>query len=104
MKHEEKLAEHLLEKRAESEIDDLIMFLKHPAGFNVDFAGVLCIRPTDECCPPETWEVDWTDWDGNKLHQNFDNLFDAATFFIFKRYSLEYGLDFEKEAMENKHE
>lgn len=80
----------------EKEINELLVVLKHPAGFDIDMGGLLCIRPTDECCPPETWEVDWEDWDNNKHYANFDNLLDAVEFFVKKRHELEYGLDYDK--------
>jgi hypothetical protein len=84
-------------KKIEKEAKKLVKLLTHPAGFNVDFGGILCIRPTDESSPPVTWEVDWDDWDGNKCHQNFDNLYDAAYFFAEKRFHLGYGLDYERQ-------
>jgi len=85
-------------KKKEDEINLLIDLLSHPAGFDVDLAGVLCIRPVDECSPPVRWEVDWeTDLSkpGDYQHQEFEDLLSAAVFFVNKRHELEYGLDFE---------
>lgn len=82
----------------EDEIAALVAFLKHPAGFNVDMCGLLCIRPVDECSPPETWEVDWEhNINGTQcnFHKVFLNLEEAAQFFVEKRHYLCLGLDFE---------
>lgn len=83
----------------EEEIASLISFLSHPAGFDVDMGGVLCIRPIDENSPPEHWEVDWTGYEDGmecEYHKAFYSLAEAAQFFVEKRRYLCYGLDFEK--------
>ena len=41
----------------DDEIKHLVCFLSHAAGFNVDMAGQLRIRPIYETI--EHWEVDW---------------------------------------------
>lgn len=79
----------------EDEIKNLIAFLSHPAGFNVDIAGQLCIRPIYETI--EHWEVDWEDQaEGSALefHKIFFTLEEAATFFVEKRHYMCLGLDF----------
>lgn len=86
----------------EEEISHLIYFLNHPAGFNVDMAGLLCIRPIDECSPPIHWEVDWEEVIDNIRCSNareFTNLNDAAKFFVEKRHYMCLGLDFDAIAM-----
>lgn len=81
----------------EEEIEKLIDFLKHPAGFDVDIGGVLCIRPIDECSPPHRWEVDWEERLSGirtEFHREFDDLQSAAQFFVERRYLIHEGLDF----------
>lgn len=83
----------------EEEIARLISFLSHPAGFDVDMGGVLCIRPIDENSPPEHWEVDWTGLEDGmecEYHKAFYSLEEAAQFFVEKRRYMCCGLDFEK--------
>lgn len=83
----------------DDEIALIIPVLNHPGGFDVDMGGVLCIRPIYEQSPPEYWEVDWEQEDDGmicKYHKTFDNVFDAATFFVEKRRYLCLGLDFDK--------
>lgn len=79
-------------------------FLNHPAGFNVDFAGILCIRPCSEEIPIKTWAVEWDSFVSKNqvcTHTKvFNDLHEAAYFFVQKRHELRYGLDFEKEDME----
>jgi len=87
-------------------------FLCHPAGFNVDFGAVIGIRPVSEASPPKLWVVEWDsyftkDLDSyftkNKVCKNskvFNQLHEAAYFFVQKRHELGYGLDLEKEEME----
>jgi hypothetical protein len=91
----------------EDEIKHLIAFLSHPAGFDVDMAGQLCIRPIYETT--SHWEVDWEvdedDENGIRMtlqfHKVFDSLEDAATFFVEKRHYLCLGLDFNQIAAEH---
>lgn len=82
----------------EEEIHQLITFLSHPAGFNVDIGGLLCIRPIDEYSPPIHWEVDWEEYaDGMncKFFKEFHSLETAAQYFVEKRRYLCYGIDFD---------
>ena len=84
----------------DQEIQMLVALLSHPAGFDIDMGGTLCIRPIDECSPPESWEVDWetrTSFPGME-YKEFSNLQEAVQFFVDKRHELEMGLDFEAEA------
>lgn len=86
----------------EEEVERLVAFLSHPAGFNVDWGGLLAIRPIDECSPPQHWEVDWTETDDSiacEYHKRFYTLQEAAQYFVEKRRYLVYGLDFEAELM-----
>jgi len=87
----------------DEEVKRLVDFLSHPAGFDVDLGGMLCIRPIDENSPPNCWEVDWTEDHYAKVsvacpyeyHKEFPSLQEAAQFFVEKRRYLCYGLDFE---------
>ena len=92
----------------DEEVKRLVDFLSHPAGFNVNWGGLLCIRPIDECCPPVRWEVDWEETIDNQTvdsYKAFDSLQEAAQYFVEKRRYLLYGLDIEVELMkEEPHE
>lgn len=79
----------------EEEIQHLITFLSHPAGFDVDMGGQLQIRPIYETI--EHWEVDWEeDLDGLAVRNQriFFTLEEAAIFFVEKRHYMCLGLDF----------
>jgi hypothetical protein len=79
----------------EEEIKHLITFLQHPAGFDVDMAGQLCIRPIYEV--REFWEVSWAEPEETvacEYHKEFVSLEEAAIFFVEKRHYLCLGLDF----------
>ena len=94
------------EMTQEEEVQSLMQFLSHPAGFDVDLAGLLCIRPVDENSPPTSWEVDF-DYNAWKIEEGckvFDSLEDAARFFVQKRFEMQLGLDFEVEMWKNKQE
>jgi|SRR5277367_2668076 len=87
----------------EEEIEHLFVFLSHPAGFDVDMAGILSIRPVDEGSPPTNWEVEWEkEEDGVRMnfHKDFTSLRDAVVFFVEKRHYMCNGLDFEAIAWE----
>lgn len=82
----------------DEEVEHLVAFLSHPAGFDVDMSGLLCIRPIDESSPPQHWEVDWTGVEDGmecEYHKQFTSLQEAAQFFVEKRRYLVIGLDFE---------
>lgn len=84
----------------DEEVKSLVAFLSHPAGFDVDMCGMLCIRPIDENSPPVRWEVDWEDPEGQH-YQEFNDLQSAAVFFVNLRYEHELGLDFESACWKN---
>ncbi len=87
----------------EEEIQHLMIFLSHPAGFDVDMGGILCIRPVDEGSPPTNWAVDWEEhiegvrYDYEKY---FSSLAEAVKFFVEKRHYMCNGLDFDQIACE----
>ena len=87
----------------EEEIQHLIQFLSHPAGFDVDMGGQLQIRPIYETI--EHWEVDWEEYleDGTaaRFQKIFFTLEEAATCFVEKRRYMCLGLDFNKIAMDH---
>lgn len=88
----------------DDEVSKLIEFLKHPAGFDVDLAGTLCIRPISENSPPSLWEVDWEERKENNIiihSKEFLSLSEAARFFVEKRHAMQSGLDFEAEYYKN---
>lgn len=88
----------------EEEIEHFVTFLSHPAGFNVDWAAHIGIRGIDECCPPQSWEVSWTEMiDGVSIdsYKEFHSLREAVTCFVEKRHLLLYGLDFEANLWDN---
>jgi hypothetical protein len=90
----------------EEEIQSLVIFLSHPAGFNVDWGGLLTIRPISEDSPPSLWAVDWEETIDDTIFTNeksFSSLQEAATFFVEKRHYLLFGLDFEKIMMGENH-
>lgn len=68
--------------------------LRHPAGFDIDIAGLLWVRQYEW---PQ-WAVEWTDpSDTSKVEvREFDNVLSAAIFFVDKRYEMELGLDIEQ--------
>lgn len=91
----------------DEEVERLISFLLHPAGFDVGCAGVLSIRPTDENSPPVTWEVEWEhELDDYKVnsYRNFKTLQSAAQFFVEKRRYMLEGLDFDVEMSQESNE
>ena len=82
----------------EEEIEMIFTMLSHSGGFDLDMAGLICIRPVDECCPPEHWEVDWEIQEETtiiKFHKVFQSLREAVVFFVEKRHLLCIGLDFD---------
>jgi hypothetical protein len=87
----------------EEEVQHLVNFLSHPAGFDVDLGGMLCIRPIDESSPPELWEVDWIENIETEVSpafpyefaKEFSSLQEAAQFFVEKRRYMCHGLDFD---------
>jgi hypothetical protein len=83
----------------DEEIQALITFLSHPAGFNVDWGGLICIRPISEDSPPTDWAVNWRETADGIVYdceKGFSSLKEAAECFVEKRRYLLYGLDFEQ--------
>lgn len=82
----------------DEEVEMLITFLSHPAGFDVGMGGTLQIRPVDEGSPPTNWAVDWEDEDDNVVYEYercFPSLREAAQFFVERRRYMCNGLDFQ---------
>jgi hypothetical protein len=76
----------------------IYMVLAHPAGFDIDFGGVLTARRYEY---PE-WAVEWQDA-GRLNVLEFKSPMLAAKFFVKKRHDLRYGLDYEeKEALDRR--
>jgi hypothetical protein len=90
----------------EDEIEHLITFISHPAGFSVDMESMLVIRPVYHTV--HHWEVDWqideADESGQLITMRFQKIFndikEAATFFVEKRHYMCLGIDFNEEAGE----
>jgi len=87
----------------EEEINLVYNLLVHPAGFDIDIAGLLWVRRYEY---PQ-WAVEWE----NCSNDNFDKKIsvkefadakDAAKFFVEKRRQLCLGLDFEKDFSKEK--
>ncbi len=82
----------------EEEIQHLVEFLSHPAGFDVGMGGILQIRPVSEDSPPSDWAVDWEEEADGVIYEYekcFSSLQEAAQFFVEKRRYMCHGLDFE---------
>lgn len=79
----------------EQEIEHLIQFLKHPARFSVDLAGMLRISPIYGTT--QHWEVYWEQIDDGIVYdysKQFFDLEEAAQFFTEKRRYMCLGPDF----------
>jgi hypothetical protein len=84
----------------EDEVQHVLTFLIHPAGFEISLFGTLCIRPIDEYCPPTNWAVDWEEVEDGiviEYEREFASLKEAVQFFVEKRRYMCHGIDFEKE-------
>lgn len=82
----------------DEEVQHLVAFLSHPAGFDAGMGGILQIRPVDEFSPPQSWAVDWVEDDAELIYEYekcFPSLQEAAQFFVEKRRYMCHGLDFE---------
>jgi hypothetical protein len=81
----------------EDEITLITTLLSHPAGFDIDLSGGLCIRPVG-CRFAVDWDVFCEeDIVGFISHEKvFNNLEEAARFFCEKRRAGKIGLDFQK--------
>lgn len=87
-------------KTKEEEIEIVYQAITHPAGFDVDIAGVLLVRQYEH---PQ-WAVEWENYDNSHNREisvkEFDDPKEAARFFVEKRHEMEIGLDFDRKAME----
>lgn len=82
----------------EQEIEHIIIFLSHPASFDIGMGGVLQLRPVDEGSPATNWAVNWEERDGDTVldyEKCFPSLQEAAQFFVEKRRYMCLGMDFE---------
>jgi hypothetical protein len=81
----------------EEEIQLVHNLLLHPAGFDIDIAGLLWVRQYEW----PRWAVEWEVHGHTDLHvEEFDSALDAATFFVNMRHERELGLDFEQMSMQ----
>ena len=83
---------------SEALIQEEIIFvtkvITHPAGYDLDLFGTMCVRPTDQLI----WEVDWEESiDGKRVekYKEFPTAKEAAEFFVHKRYEIQLGEDVE---------
>lgn len=78
----------------DQEIKLIYNLLRHPAGFDIDIAGLLWVRQYEW---PQ-WAVEWEHpSDNSKIElEEFNSALEAATFFVDKRHERELGLDFEQ--------
>lgn len=79
----------------EEEVQHLISFLRHPAGFDVAMGGMIHIQPIYETI--EHWQVDWAELDNGIIltyQKIFFTLEEAVQFFVEKRRYLCLGLDY----------
>lgn len=87
----------------EKEIELVYQIIIHPAAFDLDIAGILCVRRYEH---PQ-WAVEWESYYNPHSEpksetevREFDDPKEAAKFFVEKRHELEIGLDFDQKAME----
>jgi hypothetical protein len=79
----------------EHEIDELIVFLSHPAGFEISIQDQLSIVPLLN----GDWEVRWFEDEGHAtidLIKVFTELNEAVKFFVERRHYLTVGQDFDQ--------
>jgi len=72
--------------------------INHPSGFDLDIAGVCCIRRYEY----PKWAVEWETYYNPHATpkslmevKEFDDAMEAAQFFVELRHKLELGLDYE---------
>ena len=65
--------------------------ITHPSGFDLDIAGILCIRRYEH----PLWAVECENNEHKLEVKEFDDPLEAATYFVEFRHKLELGLDFE---------
>ncbi len=103
----------LTEQQIQEEIDFVTKIITHPAGYDLDLFGSLCIRPTDQGVWCVSWEQNYPENSLNDIyfctikHKCDDNIVyeieksfltakEAAEFFVRFRVKQEIGIDFEE--------
>jgi hypothetical protein len=90
----------LTEQQIQEQIDFVIEVITHPAGYDLDLFGSLCVRPTDQGVWCVSWKPDrplqHNGRDIYEIEKSFPTAEEAAEFFVRKRYQEKIGLDFEK--------
>lgn len=80
----------------EQEIDELIVFLTHPAGFEISVGpGQLYLTPDNY---NGNWCVKWYEFDGVEtldFSRTFTELKEAVKFFVERRHYICVGFDFD---------
>lgn len=77
----------------EEEVQLVHNLLEHPAGFDVDIAGILWVRRYEH----PKWAVEWeTSGKAADIHvEEFDTSLEAAVYFVNKRHEMKLGLDYD---------
>lgn len=83
----------------DDEIELICMVITHPAGFDLDIAGTLCIRRYEYPVWAVEEEVAFGGNVGKYNVKEFDEPRKAASYFVERRHALQLGLDFEEELM-----
>lgn len=101
------------EQQIQEEIDFVLKIITHPAGYDLDLFGSMCVRPTDQGIWCVSWEQDHPMDDSSsdpyfcmiqsrygdqviyEIEKSFPTPEKAAEFFVRKRYQKNMGLDFE---------
>lgn len=84
----------------ESEIDLVYKLLSHPAGYDIDIEGSLWVRRYEY----PMWAVEWEVPHEKQINEvvtktkvevkEFENVLEAAIFFVDKRHDLKLGIDY----------
>lgn len=84
----------------EEEIDFVVKVITHPAGYDLDLFGSMCVRPTDQGVWCVSWEenveIEDCKFKVEEIEKCFPTAREAAEFFVKKRIQDEIGIDFEK--------
>jgi hypothetical protein len=76
----------------EEEIQLVHNLLLHPAGFDIDIAGLLWVRQYEW----PRWAVEWEISGTTKVEvKEFDDALEAATYFVNRRHEMKLGLDYD---------
>ena len=81
----------------EDEVELVFMAITHPAGFDFDIGGTLCIRRYEYPIWAVEEEVTFGGNVGKYNIKEFDDPRKAAEYFVERRHALQLGLDFEEE-------